>query len=360
MSAIRRRESHPVQVGSLTIGGTAPVVIQSMTNTKTADSAATLVQIAALAEAGCEMVRVAIPDREAAAALRVINAKSPIPVVADIHFDVELAMLAIEHGAAKIRINPGNLGGKEKLLALAEKAAERAVPVRIGVNAGSLERSLLKKYGGPTPEALAESALNYLAILEKTELKNLVVSMKASDVYTTIAANRIFAAKSNAPLHLGVTEAGPPEVGIIKGAVGIGTLLAEGIGDTIRVSLTASPVEEIGVARQILQALGLRIFTPELISCPTCGRCEADLVPLVKAAAKLLDNYPLPIRVAVMGCAVNGPGEAREADLGISAGRKQGILFRHGKVIRTVDQDYLLEALEKELAGLLASQEQSS
>jgi len=349
MEKIRRRTSYPVSVKSVVIGGGAPVVIQSMTNTRTSDTEATLKQIAGLHEAGCELVRLAVPHRQAAEALKIIVEKSPLPIIADIHFDAELAHLAIENGAAKIRVNPGNMGGTEKLLMLAEKAAVHKVPMRVGVNAGSLDREMSAKYGGATPAALCESALNYLHTLEKAGFNNTVVSIKASDVYTTIAANRLLAAKTDAPIHLGVTEAGPPETGIIKGAIGIGSLLSEGIGDTIRVSLTASPVEEIGVARAILQALNLRLFGPELISCPTCGRCEADLLPLVREVESLLKGYSCPIRVAVMGCAVNGPGEAREADVGVSAGKKQGIVFRAGKVVRTVKQDQLLGALKEEI-----------
>jgi (E)-4-hydroxy-3-methylbut-2-enyl-diphosphate synthase len=349
MEKIKRRTTYPVRVKNVVIGGAAPVAIQSMTNTSTSDPEATLKQIASLYEAGCELVRVAVPDRQAAEALHVIVEKSPLPVIADIHFDAELAHLAIENGAAKIRINPGNIGGTEKLLKLAEKASAYNVPIRVGVNAGSLDRATSLKYGGATPAALCESALTYLHILEKAGFNNTVVSLKASDVYTTIAANRLLAAQTDAPIHLGVTEAGPPESGIIKGAIGIGSLLSEGIGDTIRVSLTASPVEEIGVARAILQALNLRLFGPELISCPTCGRCEADLLPLVKNVESLLKGYSFPLRVAVMGCAVNGPGEAREAEVGVSAGKKQGIVFRAGKVIKTVKQDQLLTALKEEI-----------
>ncbi len=349
MEMIKRRTSYPVSVKGVVIGGGAPVVIQSMTNTRTSDIETTLQQIDGLYEAGCELVRVAISDRQAAEALNVIVKRSPLPVIADIHFDAELAHMAIENGAAKIRVNPGNMGGQEKLLKLAEKAAGYNVPIRVGVNAGSLDRATSARHGGATPAALCESALNYLHTLEKAGFFNIVVSLKASDVYTTIAANRLLAAKTDAPIHLGVTEAGPPESGIIKGAIGIGSLLSEGIGDTIRVSLTASPVEEIGVARAILQALNLRVFGPELISCPTCGRCEADLLPLVREVETLLKGYTHPIRVAVMGCAVNGPGEAREADVGVSAGKKQGIVFRAGKVVKTVKQNQLLAALKEEI-----------
>ncbi len=352
MFAIERRRTVPVRVGTVTIGGGAPLSIQSMTNTKTADTEATLGQIERLVRAGCELVRVAIPDEAAARSLGVLARQSPVPLIADIHFDARLAHLALEHGAAKIRVNPGNIGGKEKLRALALDAAARGAAIRIGVNAGSLEKSLLKKHGSATAEALVESALGYLQELEKISFNNVVISLKASDVVTTIAANRLFASKSDYPLHLGVTEAGTLAEGTIKAAVGIGTLLAEGIGDTLRVSLTADPVEEVKVARRILQALRLREFGPELISCPTCGRCEIDLVGLAEQVAGLLAEYRGNFKVAVMGCVVNGPGEAREADVGVTAGRKKGIIFRRGKVVKTVPQDKILEALRHELDEL--------
>ncbi len=358
MDIIRRKKTRAVQVGNVTIGGDAPVAIQSMTNTRTEDSGATLEQINKLVEAGCELVRVAVPNVAAADALEKIVIQSPVPVIADIHFDIKLAYRSLESGAAKIRVNPGNIGGREKLIELARKAESFSAPIRIGVNAGSLERILLQKYGGATAAALVESALGYLAPLEAIGFDDIVVSLKASDVYTTISAYRLFSEKKSYPLHLGVTGAGPLEAGTIKGAVGIGTLLAEGIGDTLRVSLTASPVEEVRVARQIIQSLGLGTYEPELISCPTCGRCEVDLIPLITKVEKMLNQYSAPLKVAVMGCMVNGPGEAREADLGISAGKKKGILFRHGKVIKTVELGCLLEALREEL-DLLFSEERS-
>lgn len=345
MDKIKRKPTRQINVGGVLIGGNASVVIQSMTNTKTADIFATHEQIRRLVENGCELVRVAVPDSVAAAALSAIVQGSNIPVIADIHFDLDLALQAIENGAAKIRINPGNIGSKTRLVTLARKADRYDVPIRIGINAGSLERNLLTRHGGATAAALVESALHSLEIFENTGFTNLIFSMKASDVYTTISAYRQFAEKSEYPLHLGVTGAGPLRTGMIKGAVGIGTLLAEGIGDTIRVSLTADPVEEIRVARQIIQALGLKEYSPELISCPTCGRCEVDLLKLVGEVSAILEDYAAPLKVAVMGCAVNGPGEAREADIGIAAGKKQGLLFRHGKVIRTVPLDQLLQAL---------------
>ena len=349
-----RRRSMAVKVGNATIGGGAPVTIQSMTNTRTADTASTLAQIRRLVEAGCELVRVAVPDEASAAALAQLVEGSTVPLIADIHFDAGLAHLALENGAAKVRINPGNLGGKERLIELARKAAGLGAALRIGVNAGSLEKKLLSKYGGATARAMVESALGSLDVLEKARFSDIVVSLKASDVVTTIEAYRLIADRIPYPLHLGVTGAGPRWIGTIKGSVGIGTLLAEGIGDTIRVSLTADPVEEVYVARQILQVLRLREFGPELISCPTCGRCEIDLVNLAEKAEAMLAGYSRPVKVAVMGCVVNGPGEAREADLGISAGKKHGIVFRGGKVVRTVHPEQILEALREELDRFFA------
>lgn len=352
MSAVERRRSLLVRVGGVEIGGGAPVSIQSMTNTKTDDTAATLAQIRRLVNAGCELVRVAVPNEAAARNISTLVRESPVPIIADIHFDAGLAHIALEQGAAEVRINPGNIGGKSKLLELARAAAKRNAALRIGVNAGSLEQACLKKHGSANPEALVESALGYLRELEKINFHNVVVSLKASDVLTTIQANRLLAGLTPYPLHLGVTEAGTVERGTVKAAVGIGTLLAEGIGDTIRVSLTADPVEEIRVGRRILQALQIRKFEPELISCPTCGRCEIDLVELANRVSELLQDYPGLFKVAVMGCAVNGPGEAREADVGVTAGRKRGIIFRRGKVVKTVEPDQILEALRLELDNL--------
>lgn len=349
MDTIERKKTRPVKVGDVVIGGESPVVIQSMTNTKTTDVSATLEQIDELVQAGCELIRLAVPDRPAVRAMEKVIARCPVPVIADIHFDYKLAMQSLESGAAKIRVNPGNLGGQDKLIKLAKLAKEYKVPIRIGVNAGSLERKILKKFGGVTAAALVESALDYLETLELIDFRDIVISLKASDVYTTISAYRLISEKTSYPIHLGVTGAGPMQIGMIKGSIAIGTLLADGIGDTLRVSLTADPVEEVKVARQIIQSLGLRQFVPEIISCPTCGRCEVDLVSLAGQVEDVLKNYCIPIKVAVMGCAVNGPGEAREADLGITAGKKQGILFRHGKMIRTVELSNLLDAFKEEL-----------
>lgn len=350
MESFARRSSTAVKVGGLTIGGGFPVVIQSMTNKRSGDIADTLDQVRALAAAGCELVRVAVPDDDAAGALGLLVRESPVPLVADIHFDIRLAYRALEQGAAKIRINPGNLGGSKRLTELCRRAAGCGAALRIGVNAGSLERNVLKKYGGITAAALVESALEHLEAAEKTGFSQIVVSLKASDVPTTIEAYRLIAGQVQYPLHLGVTAAGPLESGTIKGAVGIGTLLAEGIGDTLRVSLTADPLHEVRVARQILEALRLRSSAgPELISCPTCGRCTIDLPDLVDRVSVLLQDYPYPVKVAVMGCAVNGPGEARDAHIGITAGRKRGLIFREGKIVRTVPQEKLLAALQEEL-----------
>jgi (E)-4-hydroxy-3-methylbut-2-enyl-diphosphate synthase len=353
MYSSTRRKTRNVRVGNVDIGSGSPISIQSMTNTLTVDTESTFTQINNLIEAGCEIVRVAIPDRESAEALKILVSKSSVPLIADIHFDYQLAIMAMENGAAKIRINPGNIGGHNRFLEVARKAAQIGTPLRIGVNSGSLARNYLDHYKLYPAEALVNSALDYVNVLEKINYHNFVVSLKASDVLNTINANRLFASQTDYPLHLGITEAGPTETGLIKGAIGIGTLLSEGIGDTIRVSLTASPLEEIRVAKQILQALCLRIFQAELISCPTCGRCQTDLVSLALSVERMLDNYALPLKIAVMGCAVNGPGEAREADIGICAGKKKGLLFRQGKIIKTVNNDQLLSALQDELDGEL-------
>lgn len=352
MSSIKRRQSLAVLVGGVKIGGGAPISVQSMTNTKTDDTASTLAQINRLAAAGCELVRVAVPDAKAARGILGLVRESTIPIIADIHFDVRLAHLALEHGASEVRINPGNIGGKEKLRELARAAADQGAALRIGVNAGSLETSRLKKHGAAKAEALVDCAMEYLQELEKTQFQNVIVSLKASDVLTTIEANRLLAALVPYPIHLGVTEAGTLLSGTVKSAVGIGTLLAEGIGDTLRVSLTADPVEEVKIGRWILQALKLLEFGPELISCPTCGRCEIDLVRLADQVTEILEGYKGNYKVAVMGCAVNGPGEAREAAVGVSVGRRRGIIFKHGKVVKTVKHDEILEALRRELDEL--------
>jgi len=341
----QRRATRSVRVGNLSIGSAHPVLVQSMTNTDTRDPRATLAQIGRLHEAGCELVRVAVPDSRAVEALKEIVKGSPLPVSADIHFDYRLALAALEAGVAKLRINPGNIGSKERVREVARAAAAREAPIRIGVNSGSLEKELLARFGGPTPEALAESAFGHCALLKDCGFNDIVVSIKASDVPTTVRANRIFAARCDYPLHLGVTEAGTRLRGAVLSAAGLGILLAEGIGDTLRVSLTADPVEEIGVAWRILTALGLRRRGVEIISCPTCGRTEIDLIGMAEEVERRLAKVDRPLTVAVMGCVVNGPGEAREADFGIAGGRGSGLVFRRGEIVAKVKESELVDTL---------------
>lgn len=343
------KKTRPVMVGNVQIGGGAPVVVQSMTNTDTRDAAATLGQIEELAQAGCEVVRLAVPDKAAAEALPKIIAGSEPPLIADIHFDYRLALAALEAGIAGLRINPGNIGGKEKVKQVVAAARERQVPIRIGVNAGSLEKELLKKYGGVTAEAMVESALNHIRLLEELNYQEIKISLKASNIPLMLAAYRKLSAVVDYPMHIGVTESGTVKSGTIKSAVGIGALLAEGIGDTIRVSLTGHPKHEVSVAWEILKALGLRQRGVALISCPTCGRTEINLIHLAEQVEARLAAVDKPIKVAVMGCAVNGPGEAREADVGIAGGKGVGLIFRKGEIIRQVPEDKLLEELLKEI-----------
>ena len=339
--------SRQIKVGSVLVGGGAPVSIQSMTNTPTHDVEATLSQIRALAAAGCEIVRVAVPDERAALAIGALKAGSPLPLVADIHFDYRLALIAAEQGIDKIRINPGNIGGSDRVEAVVKACQERRIPIRIGVNGGSLEKDLLAKYGGPVPEALVESALGHVALLEQFGFEDICISLKTSSVPTTMRAYQLMAERYDYPLHLGVTEAGTPEIGVLKGAAGIGGLLALGIGDTIRVTLTADPVEEIAAAKNILKAIGLRREGPELIACPTCGRTQINLIPMALQVEKLLKNIDKPITVAVMGCVVNGPGEARHADVGIAGGRGEGVLFKHGEIVARLPEEQLVPELMK-------------
>ena len=339
--------SRQIQVGSVAVGGGAPVSIQSMTNTPTHDVEATLGQIRALAAAGCDIVRVAVPDMAAARAIGALKAASPLPLVADIHFDYRLALEAAAQGIDKIRINPGNIGSPDRVKAVADACRTRGIPIRIGVNGGSLETDLLAKFGGPTPEALVESALGHARLLEQFGFRDICISLKSSHVPTTMRAYQLMAARYDYPLHLGVTEAGTPELGILKSAAGIGGLLALGIGDTFRVTLTADPVEEIAAARQILKAIGLRREGPELIACPTCGRTQIDLIPMARQVEELLKGVDKPITVAVMGCAVNGPGEASHADVGIAGGKGEGVLFQHGRIVGKVPEDQLVPALMK-------------
>jgi (E)-4-hydroxy-3-methylbut-2-enyl-diphosphate synthase len=358
---IQRRVSRQVRVGDVTVGGDAPIRVQSMTTTKTADINATLQQIAALVATGCEIVRVAVPHWEDAKALEAIAAKSTIPVIADIHFQWKYAMAALEAGIQGLRINPGNIKYHDKVRLIAREAKARSVPIRIGVNAGSLEKELLERYGAPTPEALVESALNEARILEDEDFTDIKISVKHSSPAVMIEAYRQLAAACDYPLHLGVTEAGPMPMGGVKSAVGIGTLLAEGIGDTIRVSLTDDPVEEVKVGSWILQSLGLRKRGLDLVACPSCGRAEVDVLGLTKQVNEALEAAKLqaPLRVAVMGCVVNGPGEAREADLGIAAGKGYGQLIVRGEVqANRIPEDRIVEVVlekAKEMAAELAA-----
>ena len=351
---MERRKSRSFYLGSVGIGGDNPVSIQSMTNTDTKDAAKTLAQIQALAKAGCEIVRVTVPDHEAAESLTEICAKSPLPVVADIHFDYHLALEAMDAGVMGLRINPGNIGGTSKVKAVVEKAKEKHIPIRIGVNSGSVPKDILAKYDGhPTAMGLVESAMRHVKILEELDFHDIKISLKSSDVPMMIEAYRIIAKMVDYPLHLGVTEAGNARHGIVKSAVGIGTLLAEGIGDTIRVSLTGDPVEEIGVAKQILRSLGLYQKGVELISCPTCGRTKINLPEMVEKIDQATAKIDKPIKIAVMGCAVNGPGEAREADIGLAGGDGLGVIFKKGEIIAKVPEDKLVETLLDEIEKML-------
>lgn len=334
-----------IDVGGVAIGGDAPVSIQSMLNTKTTDVEGSLSQIRALAAAGCQIVRLAVPDMEAAKGFADIASASPLPLVADIHFDYRLAIAAAEGGAAKIRINPGNIGGADRVKAVVAVCREKHIPIRIGVNGGSLEKELLEKYGHPTAEALVESAMGHIRLLEDQDFHDICISMKSSSVPVTMAAYRLMDQKTDYPLHLGVTETGTAHMGLIKSAMGIGGLLCLGIGNTLRVSLTADPVEEVIAARDILKAAGLRKDGPELIACPTCGRTQIDLIGLAEEVERRLRDCQKPITVAVMGCIVNGPGEAREADVGIAGGKDCGVLFAKGKKLKTLPYDELADAL---------------
>ena len=339
-------------MGGVPLGGGAPVSIQSMTNTPTHDVDATLAQIRALAAAGCDIVRVAVPDLEAARAIGTLKAGSPLPLVADIHFDYRLALAAAEQGVDKIRINPGNIGSPRRVEAVAKTCKERRIPIRVGVNGGSLEKELLDKYGGPTPEAMVESALGHIRLLELYGFENICVSLKASSVPATMGAYRLMAERYDYPLHLGVTEAGTRDIGELKAAAGIGGLLGRGIGDTLRGSLTADPAEEVYAARRILKAVGLRREGPELIACPTCGRTQIDLIPMAERVEELLKAVDKPITVAVMGCVVNGPGEARHADVGIAGGKGEGVLFKHGEIVARVPEEELVPGLMKLIGEL--------
>ena len=344
-----RDETKVVQIGKRQIGGGNPILIQSMCNTKTEDVKATVEQILALEHAGCDIIRVAVPTMEAADALTEIKRQIHIPLVADIHFDYRLAIAAIECGADKIRINPGNIGSRERIQAVVDKAKEYGVPIRVGVNSGSLEKPLVEKYGGVTAEGLVESALDKVALIEQMGYDNLVISIKSSDVMMCVKAHELIAKKTHYPLHVGITEAGTVIAGNIKSAVGLGLILSQGIGDTIRVSLTGSPLEEIKSAKLILKTLGLRRGGVEVVSCPTCGRTQIDLIGLANQVETLVQGYPLDIKVAVMGCVVNGPGEAKEADLGVAGGIGEGLLIRKGEIVKKLPESELLPALKAEL-----------
>ena len=348
-----RRKSRQLKLGNIFIGGDAPISVQSMTNTKTENVEATVNQINELTALGCDVIRCAVPDLRAARALSAIKAQISIPLIADIHFDYKLALEAIAAGVDGLRLNPGNIGGKDEVSQVILKASERNIPIRIGVNAGSLPKDILLKYGHPTPEALVEAAWRHIMILEEHDYRNIKISLKAHDVPLTIAAYRLMAAQCDYPLHVGITEAGTVNSGIIKSAVGIGALLAEGIGDTIRVSLTGDPTNEVRVAYQILKALGLREYGPTLISCPTCGRTQIKLEKLALEVEKRLETIKEPITVAVMGCVVNGPGEAREADIGIAGGISEGLIFKKGEIIKKVREEEIIEALFAEIDKIL-------
>ena len=342
-------KTREVQIGGRVIGGGNPILIQSMTNTKTEDVKATVEQIRRLTDAGCEIIRCAVPGMEAALALREIKKQIRIPLVADIHFDYHLALAAIENGADKIGINPGNIGSTDRVRAVADAARKRGLPISVGVNSGSLEKDILEKYGAVTAEGLVESALRQVKIIEDMNYDNLVISIKSSNVMMCAEAHRLIAGKTDHPLHVGITEAGTLYSGTIKSAVGLGIILSQGIGDTIRVSLTGDPLEEVKAARCILKTLGLRSGGVDVVSCPTCGRTEIDLISLANQVESMVQDIPLDLKVAVMGCVVNGPGEAREADFGIAGGKGAGLLLRGGEILRKVPEEELLDALREEL-----------
>jgi (E)-4-hydroxy-3-methylbut-2-enyl-diphosphate synthase len=348
---INRKKTRQIYVGNVPLGGEAPIAVQSMTNTFTADIDSTVSQITRLQEAGCEIVRVAVPDEDAAGAIAAIKRQIAIPVIADIHFNYRLAIAAARSGADALRINPGNIGGKDKIKAVIDCAGDHGLSIRVGVNSGSIEKDLLKKYQAPTAEAMVESALRHLDMIGSFGFDNIKVSLKASDVGRTIQAYRLFSSKSDVPVHVGVTEAGGLFPGLVKSAIGIGTLLTEGIGDTIRVSLTRDPVDEVRAAFEILKALDIRQRGPDIISCPTCGRCNIDLFHIVDEVESATINHIAPIKIAIMGCVVNGPGEAKEADIGIAGGDDRGVLFKKGEIVKTFSQDKLVEVLLTEITA---------
>ncbi len=346
---IKRRKSRRVYVGGIPVGGDAPITVQTMTKTKTSDVEATLKQIQESEEAGCDIIRVTVNDKEAAEAIKEIVKRSNIPIVADIHFNHIFALKAIDAGVAKVRINPGNIGSEERIKEVLKKAKERKIPIRIGVNSGSLEKDILEKHGYPTAEALFESAMRHVQICEKNNFDDIVISVKSTDVRLMIEAYRLIAERTDYPLHLGVTEAGTTRVGTIKSAVGIGTLLAEGIGDTIRVSLTDDPVKEVEVGKEILRSLGLASRNVEIIACPTCGRLEVDLFSITNKIEEAVKDIKKPVKVALLGCVVNGPGEASEADIGIAAGKGVAILYRKGEAIKKLKEEEIVDVLLEEI-----------
>ena len=344
-----RDETKVIKIGDRVIGGGNPILIQSMTNTRTEDVKATVAQIQKLTEAGCEIIRCTVPTLEAAQAIREIKKQITIPLVADIHFDYKMAMAAIENGADKIRINPGNIGGRDKVAAVVEAAREKNIPIRVGVNSGSLEKELVEKYHGVTAQGIVESAMDKVHMIEELDYRNLVISIKSSDVLMCVEAHELLAKQTKYPLHVGITESGTLFSGNIKSSIGLGLILHQGIGDTIRVSLTGDPVEEIKSAKLILRTLGLRMGGIEVVSCPTCGRTKIDLIGLANQVETLVAGYPLDIKVAVMGCGVNGPGEAKEADIGIAGGVGEGLLIKKGEIIKKVPEEQLLSVLKEEL-----------
>jgi (E)-4-hydroxy-3-methylbut-2-enyl-diphosphate synthase len=348
-----RKKTKTIKIGNIKIGGDNPIAVQSMCNTKTHNVSDTVKQIKELEKAGCEIVRVAVPDMKAAKAISAIKSQIKIPLVADIHFDWKLALESANQGIDKIRINPGNIGSADRVKAVADICKKKKIPIRIGVNSGSVEKKLIDKYGGPSAKALVESAVNEVGLLEKFNFKDIVVSAKASSVPKMIEVYQMLSKKIDYPLHLGVTETGTSWMGTIKSSIGIGTLLSQGIGDTIRVSLTANPVEEVKTAWEILKSLEIRNKGRTLISCPTCGRTQIDLIKLAKKIEKLTENIEKPLKIAVMGCIVNGPGEARDADIGIAGGKKQAIIFKKGKIIRTVSEDQIIPAFLEELGKMI-------
>ena len=350
----KRSDTRKINIGGVTIGGGSPIAIQSMTNTETSDVEATVAQILALERAGCEIIRCTANTVEAAEAIDKIKERIHIPLVADIHFDYRMALIAMEHGADKIRINPGNIGGAEPLKAVVEEAKRRNIPIRVGVNSGSLEKQFIEKYGHVTAEGIVESALDKVRMIEELDYENIVISIKSSDVMMCLDTHRLIAERTDYPLHVGITEAGTVYSGNIKSSIGLGLILNEGIGDTIRVSLTGDPVQEIKTAKLILKTLGLRKGGINLVSCPTCGRTKIDMITLANSVEKLIEDYSnLDITVAVMGCVVNGPGEAREADIGVAGGIGEGLIFKKGEIIKKVKEDQILPELKKELDGFV-------